>query len=76
VFEVQTDGAADAKFLVQFYRESTGGWLATDGSLAMQYHLAANALDALPGKLKTFLGLPQTASQPTTPPTKPAQKTK
>ena len=82
LFEVQTDGAADAQFLVQFFREPTGGWLATDGALALQYHLAANALDALPGKLKTFLGLPQAASQPAKPPptTKPgpapAPKTK
>ncbi|HYM91432.1 MAG TPA: DUF4340 domain-containing protein, partial [bacterium] len=77
-FELQTDGAADAQFLVQFYREPAGGWLAIDGPLALQYHLTANALDGLPGKLKAFLGLAQPAAQPAKPgpgaaPTTPSQ---
>ncbi|HLW60387.1 MAG TPA: DUF4340 domain-containing protein [bacterium] len=58
-FEIQTDGAADAQFLVQVYKEPKGGWLATDPALALQYHLAANAFDSLPGSVKTFLGLAQ-----------------
>ena len=72
-FEMQTDGAADAKFLVQVYRDPKGGWLATDPVLALQYHLTANAFESLPAKLKTFLGLPQPAAQPATPapPAKP-----
>lgn len=80
-FELQTDGAADAQFLVQFYREPAGGWLAIDGPLALQYHLTANVLDGLPGKLKAFLGLAQPAAQPTKPgpgaaPTTPPQPPK
>ncbi len=76
-FEIQTDGAADAKFLVQVYRESKGGWMATDATLALQYRLAANVFDGLPGKIKTFLGLPQPAAQPAkpSPPTNPAPET-
>jgi len=66
-FELATDGAADAQFLVQFYRDPAGGWLVTDGPLGLQYHLTANALDSLPGKLKTFLGLPQPAAEPPKP---------
>jgi len=73
-FEIQTAGAADAQFLVQVYRESKGGWLATDAALALQYHLGGNAFDGLPAKLKTFLGLAQPAAQPAkpSPSTKPA----
>jgi hypothetical protein len=79
-FEIQTDGAADAKFLVQVYREPKGGWLATDSALGLQYRLTANAFDGLPAKIKTFVGLPQAAAQPakpspsTKPPTGPAPK--
>jgi len=78
-FEIQTDGAADAQFLVRVYREPKGGWLATNSALALQYHLASTAFDGLPVKIKTFLGLPQTAAQPGKPapsPPKPAPKTK
>jgi len=84
-FEIQTDGAADAQFFVQVYREAKGGWLATNSTLALEYHLTSNAFDGLPAKIKTFLGL-QAAAQPATPapstkPTtpaapKPAPKTK
>jgi hypothetical protein len=78
-FEIQTDGAADAQFLVRVYREPKGGWLATNSALALQYHLASAAFDGLPVKIKTFLGLPQTAVQPGKPapsPPKTAPKTK
>ncbi|HKV46366.1 MAG TPA: DUF4340 domain-containing protein [bacterium] len=60
-FEIQTDGAADAQFLVQVYKEPKGGWLATDSALALQYHLTGNAFDSLPEPVKTFLGLAQPA---------------
>ncbi len=62
-FEIQTDGAADAKFLVQLYRDAKG-WIATDSALALRYHLSGNAFDSLPAKIKTFLGLSQPAAQP------------
>ncbi|TMI90922.1 MAG: DUF4340 domain-containing protein [Bacillati bacterium ANGP1] len=65
-FEIQTDGAADAKFLVRMYREPKGGWLAADPALALRYRLTATAFDGLPGPIKTFLGL--------TPPPAPAPK--
>ncbi len=71
-FEIQTDGAADAKFVVQVFRGPKGGWLATNSALALQYRLSANAFDALPAKIKTFLGFPQPAAQPA----KPAPATK
>ena len=70
-FEIQTDGAADAKFLVQLYRDPKGGWIATDAPLALRYHLSGNAFDSLPAKIKTFLALPQPAAQPQPEPTKP-----
>jgi Domain of unknown function (DUF4340) len=63
-FEIQTDGAADAKFSVQLYRDPKGGWTATDTALALRYHLSGNAFDSLPAKIKTFLGLSQPAAQP------------
>jgi hypothetical protein len=63
-FEIQTDGASDAKFLVQLYRDPKGGWTATSSALALRYHLPANAFDSLPAKIKTFLALPQPAAQP------------
>jgi len=78
-FEIQTDGAADAQFLVRVYREAKGGWLITNPTLALQYHLPSNAFDTLPAKIKTFLGLPQTAAQPgkpAPPAPQPAPKTK
>lgn len=62
-FEIQTDGAADAKYLVQLYRDPKG-WTATDTALALRYHLPGNAFDSLPAKIKTFLGLTQPAAQP------------
>lgn len=65
-FEIQTDGAADAKFLVQVYKDPKGGWLATDRALALQYHLTGNAFDSLPGPVKSFLALAQPS------PSKPA----
>jgi Domain of unknown function (DUF4340) len=76
-FEILTDGATDAKFLVRVYREPKGGWLATDPAIGLEYHLAANAFDSLPAKIKTFLGLPQPAAQPTNPApsTKPSTET-
>ncbi len=63
-FEIQTDGAADAKFVVQLYRDPKGGWTASDSALALRYHLQGNAFDSLPAKIKTFLGLSQPAAQP------------
>jgi hypothetical protein len=76
-FEIQTDGAADAKFLLQVFREPKGGWLATNSVLALQYRLTANAFDALPVKIKTFLGFPPPAAQPAKPgpSTKPPAET-
>jgi hypothetical protein len=71
-FEIQTDGAADAKVFVQVFRQAKGGWLATNSALGLQYRLTANAFDGLPGKIKTFLGFPTPAAQPT----KPAPATK
>jgi len=71
-FEIQTDGAADARFLVAFYREPKGGWLAIDRALGLQYRLSANALDGFPQAIKTFVGIapPKTAA-PAAPKTKP-----
>ena len=66
-FEVQSDGAADASFLVRFYRDPKGAWLARDEALGLQYHLAAGALDGLPQPIKTFLGLVQPAARPAKP---------
>ncbi len=63
-FEVRTDGAEDAKFLVVFYQQPDGKWLAADQALGLQYRLTANTLDGLPQPIKTFLGLE--------PPKKPA----
>jgi hypothetical protein len=68
-FEVQTEGASDASFLVSFYRDAKGAWLARDEALGLQYHLVANALDGLPQPVKAFLGLAAPAAQPA----KPAQ---
>jgi hypothetical protein len=65
-FEVQTDGAPDARFLLEFYRQPTG-WTVTDKGLGLEYHLAANALDGLPQPLKAFLGLEKAAPAPATP---------
>jgi hypothetical protein len=76
-FELQTDGAADAKFLVRFYREPKGGWRATDDALALQYRLTSNAFDALPGPVKTFLGIAQASPpspKPSPTPTVPSPK--
>jgi hypothetical protein len=75
-FEIQTDGAADAKFLVQLYRDAKG-WIAADSALALRYHLSGNAFDSLPAKIKTFLGLSQPVAQPqpAPPPTKPTPPT-
>lgn len=73
-FEVQTDGASDAKFLVQVYRDPKGGWTAANPALALRYHLPANAFDSLPAKIKTFLALPQpqpATQQPAPQPGKP-----
>jgi len=74
LFEIQTDGASDAKFLVRMYREPKGGWLAADPALALQYHLTATAFDGLPGPVKTFLGIappPAPASKPQQAPKRP-----
>jgi Domain of unknown function (DUF4340) len=73
-FEIQTDGASDATFLVQLYRDPKGGWTATNRALALRYHLQGNAFDSLPAKIKTFLALPQPVAQPqpTPQPGKPA----
>ncbi len=62
-FEVRTDGAEDARFLVTFYRQPDGKWIATDPSLGLEYRLTANALDGFPHPIKAFLGLEQ-AKQP------------
>jgi hypothetical protein len=56
-FEIRTDGAEDAAFLVAFYREPKGGWLAIDRALGLQYRLSANALDGFPQSIKAFLGV-------------------
>jgi hypothetical protein len=56
-FEIQSEGAPDARFLVAFHRQPGGGWIATDQALGLQYRLAANALDSLPRPLAAFLGL-------------------
>ena len=63
-FEIQTDGASDATFRLQLYRDPKGGWTATNRALALRYHLPGNAFDSLPAKIKTFLALPQPAAQP------------
>jgi len=73
-FEIQTDGASDAKFRVQIYREPKGGWLAADPALALQYHLTATVFDGLPGPVKTFLGIaPPPAAAPKPAPNAPAK---
>lgn len=58
-FEVRSEGAEDARFVVAFYPQAGGGWVATDSALGLEYHLAANALDALPRSLASFLNLTQ-----------------
>lgn len=63
-FEIQTDGAEDARFLVKFYQKPQGGWTATNEALGLQYGLAANALDGLPQPIKTLLGLAQAQKTP------------
>ncbi len=65
-FEIQSDGAPDARFLVAFYRQPGGGWIARDSVLGLEYRLAANALDGLPRPIESFLGLlpPTTATPP------------
>mgnify|MGYP001265017053 CR=1 FL=1 len=80
-FEIQTDGAEDARFTVAFYRQPDAKWLAIDRALALKYQLTANALDGIPQPIKSFLGLTEAkpaappspaTSKPTTPtPTKP-----
>jgi hypothetical protein len=72
-FDIQTDGALDARFLIKFFRQPTGGWIATDEGIGLEYHLAANALDGLPRPIKSFLGLEQAAT-PATPATPPPKK--
>jgi len=66
-FEVQSDGAADARYLVQFYPAPKGGWIAVDQALALQYQLTGNVLDGMPQPVKAFLGLaeaPKPAAAP------------
>jgi len=55
-FEVQTDGGADARFTVQFYKQYNG-WVAVNRALGLQYTLAAGVLDSFPQPIKDFLGL-------------------
>lgn len=73
-FEVQTDGAQDARFLVKFYRQPQGGWTATDEALGLEYHFAPNALDGLPGPIKAFLGLEKAKTTAAPQPQKPPKK--
>ncbi|HLJ59019.1 MAG TPA: DUF4340 domain-containing protein [bacterium] len=63
-FEIRTDGGTDARFAVRFYPQPKGGWLVTDQALGLEYVVAANALDALPTSIKTFLGLPAQPGAP------------
>jgi hypothetical protein len=58
-FEVRTDGAPDARFLVAFYRQPRGGWIAVDRALGLQYRVSAAALDAFPRPIKAFVGAAQ-----------------
>lgn len=58
-FEIQTDGAEDARFTVAFYRQPDGRWRAVDRALGLEYQLSANALDGFPQPVKSFLGLAQ-----------------
>jgi hypothetical protein len=71
-FDIRTDGAPDARFLVKFFRDSTGGWIAASEGVGLEYHLAANAFDGLPRPIKAFLGLEQPA--PPAAPAAPAPK--
>ncbi len=72
-FEIQTDGAGDARFLVAFHRQPDGKWLATDRALGLEYRLSANALDGFPQPIKLFLGLAQAKPQAVAPkPSAPA----
>ncbi|HYM68988.1 MAG TPA: DUF4340 domain-containing protein [bacterium] len=63
-FEIRTDGGTDARFAVAFHAQPKGGWIVTDQALGLEYVVAANALDALPKSIKTFLGLPAQAGAP------------
>lgn len=63
-FEIQSEGAPDARFLVVFYRQPGGGWIATDQALGLEYRLAANALDGLPRPLAAFLGVAPVKTPP------------
>jgi len=55
-FEVQTDGGADARFLVQFYPRPKG-WTAVNRALGLEYTIASAALDSFPQPIKVFLGV-------------------
>ncbi len=59
-FEVETDGGADARFTVQFYKQYNG-WIAVNRALGLQYTLSAGVLDSFPQPFKTFLGLQPSA---------------
>jgi hypothetical protein len=56
-FEIQSEGAPDARFLVAFYLQPGGGWIAADRALGLEYLLTAHALDGLPRPLSSFLGI-------------------
>lgn len=56
-FEIQSEGAADARFLVAFYPQPDGGWIAADKALGLEYRLTAHALDGLPRPITSFLGI-------------------
>ena len=56
-FEIQSEGAPDARFLVAFYLQPGGGWIAADRALGLEYRLTAHALDGLPRPLSSFLGI-------------------
>ncbi len=76
-FEIHTEGAADARFVVAFYRQPNGGWIAANQTLGLEYRLTANALDALPQPIASFLVLapvkkaaPPAPAPPAAPPAK------
>jgi len=63
-FEVQTDGGADARYVVQFYSQANGGWTAVNQALGLQYTVGAATLDDLPKSIKAFLGMAQSRTAP------------
>lgn len=73
-FRIQTDGGQDAQFNVVVYRRS-GGWLALNQALGLQYRLPANAFDSFPAPITAFLGITKAAPATSAPRHAPATVT-